>query len=637
MHTLITGSVDHLLPFSSTEIRQPRAVSDELPLTPVNVCPNFLQRIAATDELTSESESQNVDDVESGKGGISNITALLIGCGCCGFALAAMWALFLLFLNPIKMDVKGSPVAASEDDEWWQRNRVLVMVAAHARNFLVSGVVYGYPALELILRSLGVYGELCVCGSYCAAQQEAFGVVSLAGFLSNIAARPLWGYLLDTLGPRAVTDAGMAICAVGIGLLYGAAGSSCPGCVAGGWACIGFGGSSVHMSNFHFQHMYPGNRKPISATFTMTFAGSAIMFTIWQGVYEYAGLAWEACLGIYLVMVLVAGVAGHFLQPRRMFSASSYSTPPVDVSSSPPSSKAVSSTAVVSLTADSGDDVKQFSVPPPAREAWEFSSLSDNAEKQQTLPSMHVLTEKDDEESQMLSSGAAEAAPVSSAPAAKPAGSVDSDWHREVRMHLRTRKYWAETLWYSIGILQFQWYIGTLGSQLYALGDESSGPVDAPNNFVFLKAANVFNALSGLWWPISAYMMRTQSFRRVIDLQNAVSVVYTVLLCVPVLELQTVTFAVQAVSRFLLFSAHHAFLSNQFPMKFFGVLNAVTYTVSSVFTFLIYPMQIVTVKYLGGSYMPFNVMFAAVNVASIAIVTVASWGQARLQTPNNGK
>ena len=595
-----------------------------------------MQRIAdATNELIApESDSQNLEDVESGEGGMSNITALLIGCISCIIALAAMWALFLLFLNPIKMDLKGRPVAASENDEWWQRNRVLVMVAAHARNFLVSGVVYGYPALELILRSLGVYGELCVCGSYCAAQQEAFGVVSLAGFLSNIAARPLWGYLLDTLGPRAVTDAGMAICAVGIGLLYGAAGSSCPGCVAAGWACIGFGGSSVHMSNFHLQHMYPENRKPISATFTMTFAGSAIMFTIWQGVYEYAGLAWEACLGIYLALVLAAGVCGHFLQPRRMFSASSYSAPAVD-QETPPSSK-MASTAVVSFSANSGDP-KQCALPPaPARVAWELSSPSSNTGEQLILP-MHELPEKDDEESQILNSGAADAAPASSAPAAKPAGSLDNDWHREVRMHLRTRKYWAETLWYSIGILQFQWYIGTLGSQLYALGDESSGPVDAPNNFVFLKAANVFNALSGLWWPISAYMMRTQSFRRVIDLQNAVSVVYSVLLCVPILELQTVTFAVQAVSRFLLFSAHHAFLSNQFPMKFFGVLNAVTYTVSSVFTFLIYPLQIVTVKYLGGSYMPFNVMFTAVNVASIAMVSVASCAQSRIQSSMNNE
>jgi hypothetical protein len=184
-------------------------------------------------------------------------------------------------------------------------------------------------------------------------------------------------------------------------------------------------------------------------------------------------------------------------------------------------------------------------------------------------------------------------------------------------------------MWYSVGILQFQWYISTLGSQLYVLGDDSSGPVNAPSNFIYLKAANIFNALSGLWWPVSAYMMSKHSFRRAISLQNAVSVAYSALLCVPVLELQTVTFTVQAISRFLLFSLHHAFLSNQFPMKFFGVLNAVTYTVSAGFTFLIYPMQIVTVKFLGGSYVPFNLVFAGINAASIAGAALASFVETR--------
>eukprot|EP00191_Tetraselmis_sp_GSL018_P023590 CAMPEP_0177625614 /NCGR_PEP_ID=MMETSP0419_2-20121207/30200_1 /TAXON_ID=582737 /ORGANISM="Tetraselmis sp., Strain GSL018" /LENGTH=505 /DNA_ID=CAMNT_0019126585 /DNA_START=423 /DNA_END=1936 /DNA_ORIENTATION=- len=184
--------------------------------------------------------------------------ALLAGVAATAALLATLWALFLTFLNPIKT---GASDPAGDAPDWWQRNRGVVML---------SGAIYGYPAFELVLRSTGVYGGYCACGTFCALQQQWFGVISLAGFVANIAARPLWGYLLDSAGPCVVTDLGMLICTAGIALLFG--GAEAPGALVAGWACLGFGGSSVHMANFHLQHLFPANRKPISATFTMTFS-----------------------------------------------------------------------------------------------------------------------------------------------------------------------------------------------------------------------------------------------------------------------------------------------------------------------------------------------------------------------------
>lgn len=41
--------------------------------------------------------------------------------------------------------------------------------------------------MALIVRSLGVYGDLCMCGDFCALLKPSFGVISLAGFLSSVA------------------------------------------------------------------------------------------------------------------------------------------------------------------------------------------------------------------------------------------------------------------------------------------------------------------------------------------------------------------------------------------------------------------------------------------------------------------
>ena len=525
------------------------------------------------------------------------LVPLWAGRGSFAFIVLGTWSAYF-YAYPLSFGKKVDPNAS-----WWQRNNNLVFTFAHLRNFLVSGVIYGYPALEVVMRAQGVYGEGCTAGdNQCPSQIQGFAIVSLAGFLLNIAGRPLWGYGLDLIGPRATSTAGMTICNLGIVFMI-FAGAARPWCYVIGWGLLGFGGASIHLANFHIQNLYPKNKKPVSASFTITFSGSAIMFTFWALAYDL-GLPWATVMTIYLAMSGAVTAISWFVQPGENIGRDGHTATERKALGIPSGAPVVTPAAT------------------PASSAKDLPSLTEKQMKGSSSPSTPKSAINKDIEAVKAAAPPA----MSKTASSSSLQSEDGDWNVMTKEALSSFEYWSETLWFCFGVLEYQWYIGTIAAQFLLFPIEATATADeiAGIQFAYVSDAAWYNALSGLAWPISAWLLAAfDGLNPSIYVQLIATVIYTFTLSIPKFWIQPVTFIFQGISRFILFSAHHSYLSTEFPMKIFGVLNAATYTTSSVFTFMVFPLQLLAIYVLDG-YTLINSFFIVANIVIILAMGFAS-------------
>lgn len=504
---------------------------------------------------------------------------LTIGRWVFGPFTAITWIVYFVRF-PVTCGDKLDPATST----YWQRNKLLVVTLAHFRSILVSGAVFGYPALEIVLRSMGVYAEGCVPGdTNCASQIEGLGAIALAGFLTNTAGRPIWGWALDFIGPKYTSTLGMVISCIGIAALLPASADQ-PFWFATSWALLGFGGASIHLANYHIQYLFPKNVKPVSVGFTVTFALSAIIFSFVAIAYD-AGFSWASIIGTYLTITLAVTVLGWFLQPVNNFGPNgrTQDDPPLP-------------------------DVK---------------TAGDAADKAKELSSKSQAEDLDIEHNSEIGAARRTSALEEKPADCAPRSDDDGEWGDLAKAALTSGKYWLETSWFWIGMFEYQWYIGTLAAQLLLIPiEDSATPAEVSViQFTYLQEANLYNAFCGLAWPISAYLIaRWDSLTPTIAAQLLVTIIYTVAQSFPSLAWMPTAFFFQAVSRFLICAAHHAFLATEFPIKIFGIMNASSYIIGTTATLLVFPLQLMTVYYLNGNWYVVNYAVAIINAYALLVI-----------------
>jgi hypothetical protein len=76
-----------------------------------------------------------------------------------------------------------------------------------------------------------------------------------------------------------------------------------------GLAFMGLGGSGIHIANFHISNLFPAVKRSIIASYSATFAASAIFFPLLRVLYEKASMERKAVLllwsGLLVAMILV--------------------------------------------------------------------------------------------------------------------------------------------------------------------------------------------------------------------------------------------------------------------------------------------------------------------------------------------
>jgi len=182
---------------------------------------------------------------------------------------------------------------------------------------------------------------------------------------------------------------------------------------------------------------------------------------------------------------------------------------------------------------------------------------------------------------------------------------------------LRSFTFWGECAWFSSQLFLLTYYLSTINQILFALGDATVNQnVDSLLNNMFTRACVFFNGFGWLWSPIVGYLMATKSIYFRIYLEIAMALVMSLLLTVPVIEVQLIVFMLQALVRLQVFSNHFSYLGERFGFRHFGLLNGISSLVAGAFGLLGYTLQIYSLFIAKGNFSLSYFMVAVLVVAS---------------------
>lgn len=170
---------------------------------------------------------------------------------------------------------------------------------------ICGGIIFGWPALILIFRADGVYGEACEAFdpenanqqgstvSACQEQEIQLGVIFVCGFAAQMISHFIMGSVLDKFGPRTANASGLVMIVAGCLLLayslsqgislihrifiFSPSFSDVNGYLLG-FGLIGFGGPAAHMSGLHLGNLWPTRKGTIMTLLNGAFGPSAYVF-----------------------------------------------------------------------------------------------------------------------------------------------------------------------------------------------------------------------------------------------------------------------------------------------------------------------------------------------------------------------
>jgi MFS family permease len=163
---------------------------------------------------------------------------------------------------------------------------------------IASGIIYGWPGLNLILKADGMYQPLCDkeepeeapnattdANGGCPAQTQALADLFNVVQASLTGAMVFNGTIIDRWGPRLASSIGSTLVALGA-ILFAVLPLPQPGdAVDMAYVCLiimAVGGSAIHLSWFHLANLFPEKRQTTSSVIIAGFVGSGAVFPLWQ-------------------------------------------------------------------------------------------------------------------------------------------------------------------------------------------------------------------------------------------------------------------------------------------------------------------------------------------------------------------
>jgi len=177
---------------------------------------------------------------------------------------------------------------------------------------------------------------------------------------------------------------------------------------------------------------------------------------------------------------------------------------------------------------------------------------------------------------------------------------------------------WGETLFYSINLLLITYYLSTTAQLMYEKGDQpfTSNPNDW-TDYMFTRMSGVFNGIGFIWFPIVQYFLQQHSWATCYLVMWFTSLALVGFTLIPGLEAQVIGFALQSMSRLMLFSFHHAYIIDKFGLEYFGTLNGLSSLAAAILGLSAYPLQLLGI-YAGGAF--------ALSFVPIGICVFLSFG-----------
>ena len=161
----------------------------------------------------------------------------------------------------------------TEDEEEDHQDRKWLIGLTVLSSVCISGIIFGWAPLMLILRSDGTstdVGESTLTATY------------TAGVMAQVACSPIAGWLLDAYGPRNTCAVGLFFVTIGLCLMADATQLTLPV----GYALMGFGACLNYFASFATSYIYPQNQAAILSAINLCFDAGATMFYLFYVLYE---------------------------------------------------------------------------------------------------------------------------------------------------------------------------------------------------------------------------------------------------------------------------------------------------------------------------------------------------------------
>ena len=440
---------------------------------------------------------------------------------------------------------------------------VALTVLGCAQSFFSTGLLFGWPALALILKKNGQYRELCPIehnDDTCPEQEERLTFIFTLGQLFVSTGVLCHGFILDRYGPRRDTLLALSMVLAGT-VLMGVSDSKSFDAFAPAMVLLCFGGGGVHISLFNFSALFPlALRRTVASIITGAFVASGGVWLLWMQIIKAGGGLRDrresdastsfAFTRLHTFVYLHGGLLCCF------FATSARLWP--DQAFRPG----------VRLRVESIWRLKYSIVPPDTSEPTGVDKGSSSGSLQSPAPP----------------------------PPAAPRG---AEW--PLCRQLSSSSFLTMLVFFAIHYVRYIWYIGTAVEQLEGLGDTTHA---------YVSWLPLTMALGCTAVPIVGLILeRCGGVPSAMLVTNAFAVLYNAFAMADSLPLQPLAFVAASVFRVFLFSTMFCFLQVEFGHKSFGRLSGFMVFTASVFALSQMGSTYIVHKHLDNDFTPFNVAF----------------------------
>ncbi|TYZ66953.1 hypothetical protein PybrP1_008793 [[Pythium] brassicae (nom. inval.)] len=455
--------------------------------------------------------------------------------------------------------------------------RVALVLAVFLSDLLLTGLVFGWAPLLLMLQQEQQYVELCDFDSAdfdaaaadadappltCVAQENRLNLMfAVASVTMNAGALPI-GFFLDRAGPKLAVAAAALVEVCGL-LLLAFADSQDFDVFLPAYTLLAFGGSMTMMASFPASFLVMQYQTAILAAISCLFDGSSVVFLVLLSLKESFDLSRRQ-----LLVALAAGAGALYA-------------------------------ALVALW-----HVNERAL----REDGPEAASSPSADARHELQSLLVVAQPESEV--YPSNGLPAPGPTDVAPAGPQYGSLALEAAQLARVQqriddefelvdvslgrqMRSFEFAYIVVFAAVQVLRATIYIGTTNKLLDNYGDRAA-------DFFFTKVFSFVLPLGFLFVPAIDHIVEKRGLALSLLFTNVLGVAYNLLAFIPSLHVQCLTFFVFAGYRAFLYAVMSAFTAKTFGLKNLGSLMGIIFSIGSVVSLAEYPAVYLSNAYFDG-------------------------------------
>ena len=407
-----------------------------------------------------------------------------------------------------------------------ERHRYLSLFFACVLATCASGIFYGWPQLYTILLTDGVYSSLCRDAAICDEQKAALSRTYEYAAALNLLSQLVWGYHLDTNGPRLACATALFTVISGFVLL---ASTLRGGALVSVAVClIAFGGPGVQISLFHISELFPNAKSTVLAIIAGAFQMSFTVFYVLRQTAIQLTLSVQQVIGAYTLILLALTACSVYVWPDAPCQS------PADADH-------------IKFTADD-EDANTAPTERTPLTARPSPLLSIARERRQQMRDHNLR-------------GAAFGLPL--------------------RQQIVSPQFILCAVWMCVCVYWANDYVGAVVEELYRMSNN-----DPRITRAYTDLFNLTLPIGIFGIPLFSAAIRFGGFTAAIATTSALGITFAAGKVYSELWIQPVTFIAYALHRTFLFSVMFAYLADEFSYRHFGLLSGIVLALSGATTAL---------------------------------------------------